>query len=95
VYIESSAPTRIDLAGGTIDAQHWSELRDNHELELLGRILHYFHASGVELHTRSESPMGAGIAGSSALNIAVCAALARWSGANLSNDALMQIAMNV
>jgi D-glycero-alpha-D-manno-heptose-7-phosphate kinase len=141
VYIESSAPTRIDLAGGTMDiwplylfhdgaqtlnaaislrarcalrsradkrivvvsedsgarieAQHWAELRDNHELKLLGRILHYFHASGVELHTRSESPMGAGIAGSSALNIAVCAALARWAGARLSDDALMQIAMNV
>jgi D-glycero-alpha-D-manno-heptose-7-phosphate kinase len=141
VYIESSAPTRIDLAGGTMDiwplylfhdgaqtlnvaislrahcsltsrrdnrivitsddterrieAQHWSELSDNHELKLLGRILQYFHASGLELHTRSESPMGAGIAGSSALNIAVCAALARWSGANHSDDALMQIAMNV
>jgi D-glycero-alpha-D-manno-heptose-7-phosphate kinase len=39
--------------------------------------------------------MGAGIAGSSALNIAVCAALARWSGATHSDDALMQIAMNV
>ena len=39
--------------------------------------------------------MGAGIAGSSALNIAVCAALARWADATLSEDALMQIAMNV
>src|SRR5512147_31086 len=141
VHIHASAPTRIDLAGGTMDiwplylfhdgaqtlnaaislrahcclisrsdnrivivsddnsrhveAQHWSELRDNHELRLLGRILHYFRASGVELHTRSESPMGAGIAGSSALNLAVCAALARWSGATHSEDALMQIAMNV
>jgi D-glycero-alpha-D-manno-heptose-7-phosphate kinase len=84
-----------DDTGRRIEAQHWSELRDNHELKLLGRILHYFHASGLELRTRSESPMGAGIAGSSALNIAVCAALARWSGADLSHDALMQIAMNV
>ena len=84
-----------DDTGERMEAQHWSELRDNHELKLLGRILHYFHASGLELHTRSESPMGAGIAGSSALNIAVCAALARWAGANLSDDALMQIAMNV
>src|SRR5215831_3034652 len=100
VHIHASAPTRIDLAGGTLDiwplylfhdgaqtlnaaislrahcalesrpdkrivvvsddtgarieAQHWSELRDNHELKLLGRILQYFHASGLELHTRSE-----------------------------------------
>jgi D-glycero-alpha-D-manno-heptose-7-phosphate kinase len=84
-----------DDTGRRIEAQHWSELRDNHELKLLGRILQYFHASGVELHTQSESPMGAGIAGSSALNIAVCAALARWAGTTPSEDALMQIAMNV
>ncbi len=141
VYIESSAPTRIDLAGGTMDiwplylfhegaqtlnaaislrahctiaprtdrrivivsgdtgrrveAAHWSELRDNHELRLLGRILHHFQAQGLELHTRSDSPVGAGIAGSSALNIAVCGAMAKWSGVAYSDEALMQIAMNV
>jgi D-glycero-alpha-D-manno-heptose-7-phosphate kinase len=141
VYIESSAPTRIDLAGGTLDiwplylfhdgaqtlnaaislrarctikpfhgrririvsedtgrtveAEGWTELRDNHELRLLGRLLHHFQASGLELRTHSESPMGAGIAGSSALNIAVCAALAAWSDRQLPDDELMQIAMNV
>ena len=125
MQIEASAPTRIDLAGGTLDiwplylfhegaqtlnaaislrarctilprqdrrivivsedtgdhieASHWSELRDTHELRLLGRILHYFQAQGLELRTRSESPMGAGIAGSSALNIAVCGAVAKWA----------------
>jgi D-glycero-alpha-D-manno-heptose-7-phosphate kinase len=141
VQIESSAPTRIDLAGGTLDiwplylfhenaqtlnvaislrasctlttrsdrririvsedtgtalqADHWSELRDNPELRLLGRLLHHFEAEALELHTRSESPVGAGIAGSSALNIAVCAALAAWSGKPLSDAELMYIAMNV
>ena len=141
VQIESSAPTRIDLAGGTLDiwplylfhdraqtlnaaislrawctiraradrrlrivsgdtghvveAEHWSELKDNHELRLLGRLLHYFEAEALELHTRSESPVGAGIAGSSALNIAVCGALAAWSGKERTPDELMQIAMNV
>jgi D-glycero-alpha-D-manno-heptose-7-phosphate kinase len=82
-------------AGQTVDVAHWSELRDNHELRLLGRLLHYFQAEGLELHTRSESPVGAGIAGSSAMNIAVCGALAAWSGRQLSHDELMQIAMNV
>jgi D-glycero-alpha-D-manno-heptose-7-phosphate kinase len=141
VQIESSAPTRIDLAGGTLDiwplylfheraqtlnaaislrasctitpradrririvsedtgraveADHWSDLRDGHELRLLGRLLHYFEAEALELRTRSESPVGAGIAGSSALNIAVCAALAAWSGKERTYDELMQIAMNV
>jgi D-glycero-alpha-D-manno-heptose-7-phosphate kinase len=141
VFIESSAPTRIDLAGGTLDiwplylfherAQtinaaislrarcsiqprgdrrlsivsddagrrvevgHWSELRDNRELRLLGRLLHYFQAEGLELHTRSDSPVGAGIAGSSALNIAVSGALMAWSGRPRSDADILQIAMNV
>jgi D-glycero-alpha-D-manno-heptose-7-phosphate kinase len=141
VHIESSAPTRIDLAGGTLDiwplylfhsgaqtlnaaidlrahctlvtrsdhrivvrsedtgrvieAEHWSELRANTELKLLGRILHYFEADGLELTTRCESPVGAGIAGSSALNIAVCGALSRWRGGDLAPETLLHIAMNV
>lgn len=141
VHIESSAPTRIDLAGGTLDiwplylfhdraqtlnaaislraycsirprsdkriaivsddtgvraeADHWSDLRDNHDLKLLGRLLHYFQAEGLELRTRSDSPVGAGIAGSSALNIAVCGALAAWCDRPLGDDQLMQIAQNV
>jgi D-glycero-alpha-D-manno-heptose-7-phosphate kinase len=141
VYIESSAPTRIDLAGGTldiwplylfhddaqtinaaislrarctiqsrpergitiisddtgsrVDVSHWSELGDNHELTLIGRLLHYFKGEALELHTRSESPVGAGIAGSSALNIAVCGALVAWTGQPRRDDEIMQIAMNV
>ena len=141
MYIDSSAPTRIDLAGGTldiwplylyhegaqtlnaaislrarcsirprtdrrlvivsddtgrrVDVAHWSELRDNAELRLLGRLLHHFQVEGLELQTKCESPMGAGIAGSSALNIAVCGALAAWTDRPLADDALLQIAMNV
>jgi D-glycero-alpha-D-manno-heptose-7-phosphate kinase len=141
VHIESSAPTRIDLAGGTLDiwplylfhenaqtinaaislraycsirprsdrriaivsedtgvrveADHWSQLRDNHDLDLLGRLLHFFQAEGLELRTHSDSPFGAGIAGSSALNIAVCGALAQWCQRDLSDDLLLQIAQNV
>ena len=141
MLIESSAPTRIDLAGGTLDiwplylfheraqtlnaaislraycsirprtdnrltivsedtgvrveVDHWSELRANHDLKLLGHLLHFFQAEGLELRTRSDSPFGAGIAGSSALNIAVCGALAAWCERQLSDDLLMQIAQNV
>ena len=141
VLIESSAPTRIDLAGGTLDiwplylfheraqtlnaaislrarctiraradkriamisedtgtrveVAHWSELRENHDLKLVGRLLHYFQAEGLEVRTRSESPVGAGIAGSSALNIAICGALAAWCERALPDDLLLQIAQNV
>jgi D-glycero-alpha-D-manno-heptose-7-phosphate kinase len=141
VHIHASAPTRIDLAGGTLDiwplylfhdgaqtlnaaislrascdlrsrsdrrlvivsedaeqrveVDHWSQLREGHDLRLLGRILHYFRAEGIELTTRSDSPVGAGIAGSSALNIAVCGALNSWSGGHRTADEIFQIAMNV
>jgi D-glycero-alpha-D-manno-heptose-7-phosphate kinase len=141
VHIHASAPTRIDLAGGTLDiwplylfhegaqtlnaaislrascdvrsradrrlvilsedseqrveVDHWTELRDNHDLRLLGRLLHYFQAEGLELTTRSQSPLGAGIAGSSALNIAVCGALNAWSGGHRTADEIFQVAMNV
>ena len=47
------------------------------------------------LTTRGESPAGAGIAGSSALTIAVCGALARFTGQSGDADALLQVAMNV
>src|SRR5438874_495084 len=141
VHIHASAPTRIDLAGGTLDiwplylfhdgaqtlnaaislrascdvrsradrrvviisedsnerieVDHWSQLKDSHDLRLLGRLLHFFQAEGLEMRTRCQSPVGAGIAGSSALNIAVCGALNAWSGGHRTADEIFQIAMNV
>lgn len=139
--ITTSAPTRIDLAGGTLDiwplylfhpgaqtinaaislraratieprdderivirsldtgatveAGHWRELRDRKELRLLSLLAHFFEARGVTLTTSCESPAGAGIAGSSALNVAVCAAFAEWSRTHYEPEALLQVAMNV
>ena len=141
MHIHASAPTRIDLAGGTLDiwplylfhdgaqtlnaaislrascdvrsradrrvviisedsnerieVDHWSQLKDSHDLRLLGRLLHFFQAEGLEMRTRCQSPVGAGIAGSSALNIAVCGALNAWSGGHRTADEIFQIAMNV
>jgi D-glycero-alpha-D-manno-heptose-7-phosphate kinase len=141
VRIETSAPTRIDLAGGTIDiwplylfhpgaqtlnaaisirarariesrnddrivirsedteatveAGHWRELRDEPRLRLLSLLVHFFESRGLTLTTSSESPAGAGIAGSSALNVAVCAALAQFMRQHYEPEALLQVAMNV
>lgn len=151
MYIETSAPTRIDLAGGTIDiwplflfhpgaqtlnaaislratarietradervvirsedtdrtveVEDWGALRDDGELRLLSLLTHWFlrgpespphgRKEGLTLTTRSESPAGAGIAGSSALNVAVCAALAAWTRRHYEPEALLQIALNV
>jgi len=141
VVIETSAPTRIDLAGGTIDiwplylfhpgaqtlnaaislrarariesrpddgivirsedtgvtveAADWRELRDRRELRLLSLLVHFFETRGIRLTTSSQSPAGAGIAGSSALNVAVCGALADWKRQHYEPEALLQIAMNI
>jgi D-glycero-alpha-D-manno-heptose-7-phosphate kinase len=141
VLIETSAPTRIDLAGGTIDiwplylfhpgaqtlnaaislratariesrsderivirsedtgvtveASDWRELRERRELRLLSLLVYFFQTRGITLTTSSQSPAGAGIAGSSALNVAVCGALADWNRRNYDAEALLQIAMNV
>jgi D-glycero-alpha-D-manno-heptose-7-phosphate kinase len=141
VRLDCSAPTRIDLAGGTIDiwplylyhpdaqtlnvaislrahvsveshpgdrvvirsldtgrlvdVEHWSELMQRDELALLSRILHFFRARGVTVTTRGESPAGAGIAGSSALTVAVCAAMARWTKTDCTGERLLDLAMNL
>lgn len=142
--IAASAPTRIDLAGGTIDI--WplylfhqgaqtlnaaisirahvvlepradedveivsedtggrvtasaAALRDDETLPLLGRLASAFGARGLTMTTRGESPAGAGIAGSSALNVAVCGALSRWNaraGTPVPDpERLLATAMNV
>ena len=139
--LASSAPTRIDLAGGTIDiwplylfhegastlnaaislrahvqidhqpeggvrlrsidtereirAAHWSELSASSELPLLALLARHYRLEGACLTTRGESPAGAGIAGSSALAMAVCGALARWTGASSAPEDLLRVAMNV
>ena len=139
--IVSSAPTRIDLAGGTIDiwplylfhdgattlnaaisqrahaeiasrtdgaielrsldtdrvcrAAHWSELNGTSDLPLLALLARHYRLENATLTTRGESPAGAGIAGSSALTIAVCGALARWTQSSSDPEHLLQVAMNV
>ncbi len=51
--------------------------------------------SGFALETTSESPAGAGIAGSSALMIATTAALAKFTGRKLDREEMRVIAQNV
>jgi D-glycero-alpha-D-manno-heptose-7-phosphate kinase len=73
----------------TVEFASIHEMTHDHELGLLTRIAaHYLAATplGVRIETFSEAPSGAGIAGSSALNIATCAAFTRARGNNASFD---------
>ena len=139
--MHASAPTRIDLAGGTldiwplyllhegvqtinaaitiraecdlssrtggglrvvaedtgaaVDVAHWTALDSRPELRLVTRILRHFQPDGLSVSTRSDAPVGAGLAGSSALNIALCGALARWCGLRMEPEPLIDLALNL
>ena len=137
MIIESKAPTRVDLAGATLDIwplylfhpgaltvnaaislyascvietnapgseqiklvsrdtkreESFSSLAElakagRYRLPLLAEIVKFFRPpGGFTLTTDSEAPAGAGIGGSSAMAVAICAALDRFTGAGKSKE---------
>src|SRR5580692_7266484 len=65
-------------------------------LPLAAHLLRFFAPrEGLLIETDSESPAGAGISGSSALMIATTAALARFTGRDLTLEQMRVIAQNV
>src|SRR5437764_3837281 len=144
VIIESSAPTRVDLAGGTIDIpplflfhegactvnfaidlmakcrietrtdgiiclqsidrglkfetplENIHELKNEPRLELLSKLVYFFQPQvGFNMVTESEAPAGAGLAGSSTLNIACIGALNKLVGDPYSPENFIPIAAAV
>lgn len=144
MIIKSSAPTRVDLAGGTIDIPplflfhegaatvnfavsmlahcrietrdddkiilesvdqkarvettvgNIGGLRDEQKLELLSKLVYFFRPNvGFHMTTESEAPAGAGLAGSSTLNIACIGALNKLVGDRYTPDRFIPIAANV
>lgn len=144
MIIESSAPTRVDLAGGTIDipplflfhegastvnfavdlmarcrietrdddriilesvdrgvsfdtsVANIETLREEPRLELLSKLVYFFKPeTGFHMTTESEAPAGAGLAGSSTLNIACIGALNKLVGERFTPDRFIPIAANV
>jgi D-glycero-alpha-D-manno-heptose-7-phosphate kinase len=144
MLIESSAPTRVDVAGGTIDiwplylfhpgastvnfaislrASCRIETRDDgriilesrdrqvsfethleavedlireERLELISKLVHFFKPEvGFHLVAHSQAPAGAGLAGSSALNIALIGALNRLVGNRYDERKFITIAANI
>ena len=142
MIIEAQAPTRIDLAGGTVDiwplylfhegaqtinfaidqyarcrvetrddgrfvfesldretkvevAEH-AALRDETELPLISKLVYFFKPeTGLNITTDCMAPAGAGLAGSSTLNIALCGALNKLTGERFKLEQLPFIAANV
>src|SRR6202158_2331721 len=146
MIIESKAPTRVDLAGATLDIWplylfHPGALTVNvaisryascfietnapsndqiklvsrdtkreetfsslaalakagrYRLPLLAEIVKFFQpSSGFTLTTNSEAPAGAGIGGSSAMAVAICAALDALTGAGLRREDWIHISRDV
>lgn len=144
MIIESSAPTRVDLAGGTIDIpplflfhegaatinfainltascristrsddriiihsrdrnvtletclDDLDSLKNEPRLELLAKLVYFFRPDvGFEMTTESLAPAGAGLAGSSTLNIACIGALNELTGRKYSEDDYIRIAANI
>lgn len=144
MIIESSAPTRVDLAGGTIDIPPLflfhegastvnfavsmmarcrietndddqivlesvdqkskvettvgsiDSLKNEPRLELLSKLVYFFRPErGFHMTTESEAPAGAGLAGSSTLNIACIGALNKLVGGRYTPDRFIPIAANV
>ncbi len=144
--IESKAPTRIDLAGGTLDIWplylfHEGSLTVNcaitryascvietlpspsrrivlasrdtrrqesfasldalfrarrYKLPLLAHLVRFFRPPcGFSLTTDSEAPAGAGIGGSSAMAVAISAALDRLTGAGLQREDWIHISRDI
>lgn len=144
MIIESSAPTRVDLAGGTIDIpplylfhegactvnfavslmatcrietrdddkiyiesvdrgvafettlDKIDELKNDQRLELLSKLIYFFRpGTGFSMITNSEAPAGAGLAGSSTLNIACIGALNALVGDRYAPEKFIPIAAAV
>jgi D-glycero-alpha-D-manno-heptose-7-phosphate kinase len=65
-------------------------------LPLAAQILRFFTPeTGLDVHTNSEAPAGAGISGSSALIIATTSAFNKLTGAGYSLEKLREIAQNI
>jgi D-glycero-alpha-D-manno-heptose-7-phosphate kinase len=144
LQIDSRAPTRIDLAGGTLDiwplylfhegavtvncaitryARCRIETRKDraivlrsldtrrserfasfgqlaaaksYRLPLLAHLVRCFRPQiGFTLATNSEAPAGAGLGGSSAMAVAICAALDRFTGAGFTREQWIHLSRDV
>ncbi len=70
--------------------------RSKSRLPLVRELVAFFEPHrGLNIETSSQVPAGAGLGGSSALNIALCGGLARVTGKRVTRTQILEIAKNV
>lgn len=137
--LEARAPTRIDLAGGTVDlwplylfhpgavtvnaaidlyvrvrvlpakgsgirltdrragrTVEWKTSGLGPHYELFTKVLRHFRVNrGLHIEFQSEAPRGAGLAGSSALIVALCGALMRRARQKIRSDPFLALVRDI
>jgi D-glycero-alpha-D-manno-heptose-7-phosphate kinase len=99
--VETRADRRIVLASQDQGLREkWNDLTDlslgTSQLPLLRELVMFFEPRrGLNIKTSSQVPAGAGLGGSSALNIALCGGLARVTGKRCTRSTILEIAKNV
>jgi D-glycero-alpha-D-manno-heptose-7-phosphate kinase len=83
--------------GTRIEFPSMTAVHHHHKLGLVSRLILQFleGKEGVSVVTSSQAPAGSGLGGSSALNIALCAALSRHAGLKLAKPRILDIAKDV
>ena len=99
--IESRADGRFHLVSEDQGIhESWNDFaqlsQGGSRLPLLRELVRFFEPpGGLNITTGSQVPAGAGLGGSSALNIALCGGLARITGRRCTRHSLLEIARNV
>jgi D-glycero-alpha-D-manno-heptose-7-phosphate kinase len=99
--IETRSDRQIVLTSKDQEIQETFEdladlVRGKSRLTLVRELLIFFQPHrGLSIETSSQVPAGAGLGGSSALNIALCGGLARVTGKHVTRTQILEIAKNV
>ncbi len=99
--IETRPDRRIELVSKDQELREsWEDLTalalGDSRLPLLRELVMFFEPRrGLNITTSSQVPAGAGLGGSSALNIALCGGLARVTGKRCARRTILEIAKNV
>ncbi len=92
VYTITSRDQNITASWKTLDEVNWSEYP---MLELVCRIVKSFDPKPLTIEINSEAPAGSGLGGSSALAVAVVAAMAKYAGKELNQQQILNYALSI